>query len=315
MSCGAYPGASTNPDPNATSDEIICRGSNFFYIGTNWFNFWGRDAGTYCQSVFQNILYSGTTGTTGDNGLRAYNPAMLQRVQDSMNNAFAHYQLSNNLGDVNTPNFNAFQDLLLSTCENIPGACGSFQTTGYCANCTRTQIASTALLTQLCGCVAPALPPEFNITDPACDPLCNRANAIHNINPVTGVEDICKADVCVIDDINITATQNSNIGGGITFSQLCGGCKQSCTCVISSVDLNGILVTAGLTNSVQFSTSCANATCYVSDPTTGAETVVTCPTNTTFTEPSLPVSINYSTIILVLIIVLIIVLAIFTIYL
>jgi hypothetical protein len=310
MSCGSFSGTFTQPDVNATSDEIICRGSNSTYIGTNWFNFWARDAGTFCQSVFQNILYSGT----GSTGIRGYNPAMLERVQNSLNNAFAQYQLSNNLGDVNTPNFNAFQQVLLTTCENIPGACESFQN-GFCTNCTRAQVASTALLTRLCGCRAPLLPPQFNIIDPACDPLCNRADAIHNINTVTGVEDICSADVCVIDDINITATQNSNIGGGITFSQLCGGCKQSCTCVIASVDVNNILVTAGLTNSVQFSTSCANATCYVSDPTTGAETPVSCPTSTTFSEPSLPVSVNYSTIILVLIIVLIIVLAIFTIYL
>ncbi len=310
MSCGSYSGLFSGPDPNATSDEIICRGSNSTYIGSNWFNFWGQNAGTYCQTVFENILYNGTSAS----GIRAYNPAELQRVQNSLNNAFAQYQLSNVLGDFNTPGFNAFQEVLLNTCENIPGACSAFQS-GYCGTCTRAQIASTTLLTQLCGCLGPALPPEYNITDPACDPLCNRANAIHNINIVTGVEDICSADVCVIDDINITATQNSSIGGGITFSQLCGGCKQSCTCIISSVDVNGILITSGLTNSVQFSTSCANATCYVSDPTTGAETLVPCPTSATFTEPSVPVSINYSTIILILIIVLIIVLAIFTIYL
>lgn len=309
MSCGVYAGVFTDPDVNATPQEIICRGSNMSYTGTNWFNYWSQNAGSFCSSVFKNILYSGTNGTD----FRAYNPAEINRVQDSFNNIFAQYQRSNTLGDVNTPGFNAFQEVLLSTCEDIPGACMKFQQSGYCAGCSRDQVASTPLLTRLCGCNAPALPSVYNIGDPACDPLCNRANAIHNINTITGLEDICRSDVCVIDDINITATGNSTIGNGITFSQLCGGCKQSCRCIIAGVNLNGVLQTSGLTNSVQFNTSCANATCFVSDAN-GNPTPAICPNSATFSEPQIPPAINFSFIILILIVVIAIIIAIFVIY-
>jgi hypothetical protein len=308
MSCGVYSGVFTDPDPNATPEEIICRGSNPTYTGTNWFNYWSQEAGSFCTSVFQNILYSGTNGTD----FRAYNPLQLTRVQNSYNNIFAQYQRSNNIGVVNTPGYNAFQETILNSCENIPGVCQPFQI-GYCSNCSRTQIASTALLNRICGCNAPLLPAEYNINDPACDPLCNRANAIHNINTITGLEDICREDVCVIDDINITATGNSTIQNGITFSQLCGNCKQDCACIIAGVNINGVLQTAGLTNNVQFSTSCANATCFVSD-STGNLTPTPCPKSVTFTAPDVPVAVNYSFIILIVIFVFIIIFAIFTIY-
>jgi hypothetical protein len=308
MSCGNFQGVFITPNPNATPEEIICRGSNPNYTGTNWFNYWSRNAGSFCGSVFKNILYSGSNTT----GTRAYNPTQLQRVRDSFNNIFAQYQQSNTLGTVNDPTFNAFQVLLLNTCADIPGACSDFQT-GYCNNCTREDIASTALLTRICGCRSPPLPLQYNIIDKSCDPLCNRANAIHNINEITGLEQICRADVCVIDNINITATQNSNIEGGITFSQLCGSCKQSCTCIISGIDINGVLAKSGLTNNVQFSTSCSNATCYTSD-STGALVPVVCPNSAVFSPPQVPVNINYSTIILIVVIVLIIIFAIFALY-
>lgn len=308
MSCGNYAGVLSDPVPNASSDEIICRGSNSSYTGTNWFNFWSQDSGFFCSSVFKNLLYGGTTGTTGAIGYRTYNPNNLQRVRDNMNNVFAQYQISNTLGDVNTPGFNAFQETILATCQDIPGACEDFQNI-YCAQCTNADIASTILLTRLCGCKAPPLDPAFNINNPSCAPLCNRVNSIQNINPTTGASQICTADVCVINDINITATNNSNVQGGITFSQLCGSCKQSCTCIVSGVNLNDTLISTGLTNAVQFNTACQNATCY-QDDASGNLVPVVCPVAATFTAPEVPVAVNTSFIYLIIGIFIIVVLGI-----
>ena len=305
MSCGNFSGTFTTPDTNATPEEIICRGSSPSYQGTNWFNFWSQNAGFFCESVFKNILFSGNTIS----GIRQYNPNEIQRVKDNMSNVFAQYQLSNTLSDVNNIDFNACQETSFRTCEGIPGACSDFQNI-YCSSCSRETIASTRLLTRLCGCKAPALPAQFNVNDPACDPLCNRSNAILNINEITGAVKICTSDVCVIDNINITATNNSTIENGVTFSQLCGGCKQSCRCIIAGVNINDVLIQSGLTNNVQFSSSCANASCFIDDGN-GGLTASVCPTGAVFTEPSVPIAVNNTTIIFIVVVLLIIIFAIF----
>ena len=220
MSCTTYQGEYTTPSADSTPIELICRGSNPNFQGTNWINFWSGTNGTVCQSEFSSILYGGLN----PQGIRTYDPFNLSRVRANMNNVFRTYTANFNITTVGQPGFNAFQNTLFSTCEAIPGLCDNFLDF-YCTGCSRETIANSNLLTRICGCKAPALPAEYNITDPSCDPLCNKANAIHNLNIGTGAGEICTADVCVIDDINITAT-NSNIGGGIIFSQLCNSCKE-----------------------------------------------------------------------------------------
>ncbi len=300
--CATYTGAFTDPVSNATPEEIICRGSDPNFVGNAFFEYWSQNNGTKCQSVLNNILYSATT-----TGLRQYDPTQLNRVQDDMNNAFAVYNQLYPITDVANPNFNVFQNTLLSTCKNSPGLCDKFLN-NYCTNCTRTQIAADPLLQETCGCKT--IPPTgYNIT-PECDPLCNKVNAIQNINTTTGATNLCNIDVCVIDDINILATK-STIGGGIIFSQACQNCKNSCTCIVSGTNVNGVLQQIGLTNTAQFNTYCnSNSTCYNKDPNTQQLTPIQCPKNPNFEFQQVPVAINNNTIWVILAIALVLIIGI-----
>jgi hypothetical protein len=301
MSCGTYTGAFSAPAAGASQAEIICRGGSPLYQGSNWYNYWAQENGQYCSNIFSSILY----GLESSTGLRHYDPTQLARVQADMENAFATYTLLHPLVNVNQTGFNVFQETLLNTCENIPGLCTSFLN-NFCTNCTSTEVSTSPLLLQTCGCfIAP--PSGYNIST-ACGPSCNRADAIHDINPTTGAEIICSNNTCVIDNVSINAAM-STLGGGVVFSQLCNNCKAGCSCIISSNNINGTLQQVGLTNQAQINLSCgAGAECLTTN-SSGTLTPVTCPNMTNFQFTSDPVNVNNYTIILIVLVVLVIVIA------
>ena len=308
MSCANYIGAFTPAATNATPIETICRGSDPNYQGTNWTNFWISNNGTICQTEFNNILYGKFNNT---NPFRTFDSTQLQRIRNDLNNAFRTYNQIYTITSPGLTGYNSFQETLLQTCQNIPGACDDFLN-NYCTGCNRDFISKSGLLTRMCGCRAPGLPPEYNITVPACDPLCNKANAIHTINTSTGTTNICNADVCVIDDIAISSVK-SQIGGNIIFSQVCESCKQQCNCIISSIDITTALSDVGLTNKTQFDSSCSTGTCFASGPG-GTLTPVVCPTSNVPKIGGVPVLVDSGIVVVLLIIVLIVVIGIVAYY-
>lgn len=311
MSCGTYVATATPAPTTATANEIICRGSDPSYQGANWMNFWAQDNGTICGNEFSSILY----GALGATGIRAYDADYLPQIQTDMTNAFYTFQQLYSLVDTTSENYNVFQNTLLQTCEDVPGLCDQF-IDNYCTGCSRDQVSADPLLLQMCGCssVIPAAPAAYNLQEASCDPLCNRYNAIHTIDYDTGVEQICSADVCVIDNIAINAS-NSTLGGGVVMAQMCSSCKYQCDCIIAGVSVNSVLQQVGLTNSTQFNVACGpNSTCFTEDAS-GNLTAVACPKSASFQFLQDPVNINNNTIWLFVIVGLILVLAIVLIYL
>ena len=313
MSCGSYTGEFKPSLNNATSIELICRGSDPNYTGSNWFNFWSLNKGTICSSEFSNILYNkfNTVNNPQKKTLRTYDATQLQRIKDDLNNVFKTYYSNNfTITNPNQPGYNSFQEILLQTCADIPGSCDDFLN-NFCTNCSRETISNSSLYTRMCGCRAPNLPSVYNVSEP-CDPLCNKSNSIYKINSITGNANICEADVCVIDDININSV-NSNVSGNIIFSQLCNSCKNQCNCIISSVNLNNLLQNVGLTNETQFNMSCASGTCYTRDSNDNL-IPTDCPKNASVNVSNLPVDINTGLVLLLIVICIILILSLIAYY-
>ena len=307
MSCGVFSGTYTTPDTNVTDIELICRGSNPAYTGSTWFEYWSQLNSKICTNEFTNILY----GAQNLSGLRTYDHFQLQRIRDDMSNVFATYQQLHPITHVGDQNYNAFQEILTNTCLNIPGACNDF-IDSFCTGCTREEIAADNVLLSYCGCDAPAPPSQYNITIP-CDPLCNRIDTMQNIDTTTGETLKCVNDVCVIDDISITAS-NTTLSGGIVFAQMCP-CKANCTCIIGGVSVNNTLAEVGLTSSALFDIACgSNSTCYQTDPTTQQLVPIVCPKTASFQFLADPVRVNNYTIFLIIAITLVIIIAVIIIY-
>jgi hypothetical protein len=110
-----------------------------------------------------------------------------------------------------------------------------------CETQTAQRISLNPAIAQWCGC---HLPPQeyedysvkFNIP-PECTPMCNRSGTI----PIVGInaEPVnCKQNVCLIDEVTVNLI-NAQIGGGITFDQICGNCGGNpCSCIISNTEID-----------------------------------------------------------------------------
>lgn len=267
------------PPPHAVGVSSIlenCSGYSSFK-GQELFDYWQDGK---CYSSLYAALYGAATVGLDGTGL-AYARCIMDKT-------FQHYLFTNNITEPGQGGYNSFQETLLETCRRLPGTCDTALINRVCTNPNglnaddlRLSIASNRTKLNFCGCYAP--PPSdtrLQLTNPACDPLCARITTIPRMvpsGPLAGTADICNQDVCVINDVSISATK-SVVEGGVSFGQVCNFCSTgACTCVISGVNISGILTDLGVGN--MFSSICGpTSTCLQGDPNnpTAPPTLVPC---------------------------------------
>jgi hypothetical protein len=236
-------------------DPALCSGQGL--QGQALFDYWCQND---CVSTFSTIL------NTKANGELGYNPNNLPAVQNYINNLFQTYQGTNQLtDDVNSPQYNPFQEQLLSLCTDprVPGGCGAFLT-AYCTF-PRAEAAASPTKTNFCGCYVTPDPTYLQYTEKACktvscdaaacDPLCHRISTVQKADPATGVFKSCINNVCVIDNVSIDITRSRV--GAVNFANICPACgdaKTGCVCIISGVDVSTTLGDIGV--GTQFNQYC-----------------------------------------------------------
>lgn len=144
------------------------------------------------------------------------------------------------------PSYNAFQDFLYNyICCPIPALCQS-ALQNECKGDTSQRLQYNPVRLKWCGCHLPSeeyqeYSIKYNI-QPQCSSLCNRSDVIKqagtDLKPV-----LCTTNSCIIDNVTVNLV-NSQIGGGINFSQICGGCNEcgggvcTCNCIISATEVD-----------------------------------------------------------------------------
>lgn len=259
--------------------------------GQGWFDYWADDK---CYSAMYGALYAGASVGLDAQGLN-YSRCIMDKT-------FQRYLSTNTISESGQGGYNSFQERLLRTCARLPGTCDVALQSRVClplngesADQQRARYAASRPWLNFCGCYAP--PPEdarLQPTDTACDPLCARINTIQRATN-TGAAKRCQQDVCVINDVSITAT-SSEVRGGVSFGQVCNFCSTgACTCIISSVNISGTLSDLAVTN---FGQVCgATSVCLqgdASNPTAPptlvpcADAIATAPTTTSSTTSTMP---------------------------
>lgn len=97
-----------------------------------------------------------------------------------------------------------------------------------------------------------------------CYPMCMRYNSVHLYSPPPIVSVCeCQSNVCIIDNVTVDQTSDSNLGN-IQITQLCPSCtyQTPCKCIISSDSLQKTTSDVGLT-STTFNQYCGeDSSCY-----------------------------------------------------
>lgn len=170
-------------------------------------------------------------------------------VSNLMNRVMQKY---NDLGYVvgslpGQPTYNAFQEFLYNyVCCPFPSLCQSALSSA-CSTETSQRLQFNPVKLKWCGCHLPQKEyQEYSIkynVQPQCSSLCNKSDVIKqagtDLNPI-----VCKTNSCIIDNTTVNII-NSQIGGGINFSQMCGECSQcdvngicTCNCIISATEVD-----------------------------------------------------------------------------
>lgn len=210
-------------------------------------------------------------------------------AQDVMNGVFKHY--AENGFVIGTlpgfPGYNPFQDFLYSdVCCPYPGICQNGLAT-ICSNFSSQRLSLNPAVSQWCGCHLSPLEyadysTKYNIP-PQCTPMCNRVGTI----PIVGIngEPVnCQQDICLIDGITVNLI-NSQIGGGIDFNQICGGCGiGQCSCIVEGTTVDVLNSTIG-GNFVPINEGCGNFTCTQTNPGPTGPVTINVPCGTGASNP------------------------------
>ena len=236
-------------------------------------------SGNTCLSEFTGILEPNSQ----------YDSTQLPRVQADFDNLLNTY-LSfgyNFTSNSNSPEYNNFQNTLISTCRNssLPGACDLFLE-DYCGIHTRGDLELNSPLANLCGCYIQS--PTENINGSNCDPFCNQGSAVQRADSCSGLFSTCPSNVCTITDGHPTLCQSCQPGSG-------------CNCTFVSIDSTELIMRTGM-NSV-YPDYCNVSSCFT--PSQGGLTQAQCPQPAELT-PSKPKSILLYLIIAVVVVLIII---------
>lgn len=268
--------------------------SGFIGKGESLFNYWQEND---CPAAYSQVINTGPTGAL------AYNPQKMEEMQVSVAALFDTYFTTNQItDDVNSPDYNNFQNTLLELCINptLPGICElrlagpTGGTGGYCAQFTRQNAINSQVVGDFCGCYVPPDPTYLKYTlgttqclegsptgcvagctagtagctgQPACDPLCHSASTSQKAFLPTGNIITCPQNICAINDVTINIEQ-SRVPGGINFNSICSGCGgpsggDGCLCVVSGVNLSETMGSLGVGENFNDFCSGSNSVCIV----------------------------------------------------
>lgn len=133
-----------------------------------------------------------------------------------------------------------------------------------CQDFSMEDLESSTDLTNWCGCHLSPVEYQNYATifglQKECAPTCTAEGTIPGING-EGKADRCTQSVCIINDVNFTASQSKL--GNLSITQLCTHCKSrdSCKCVIDGVDISKI---DGSIKAVQ--ELCTTTLCTIQNP-------------------------------------------------
>ncbi len=277
MSTGTIQTPSCPQGLSASVCNTIFSCSGYYFDGKELEDYWDDHNCILYYTIPLNTTASAMTAT---GAYLQYNPEGQQFIQTNVNNLFKTYQSTNTFtDDTSSSQYSPFQNKISSLCINttLPGVCEG-ALTSYCPQYTRQDVINSQINTSLCGCYVPPdpslLPYSGGCTggatgctgNAACDPLCHRAMTSQKANPATGELYTCPQNVCVINNTVIDA-QQSNINGGINFTNICAGCtgENGCLCVISGVNISETMGNIGVSD-VNFNQLCgSNSVCLVED--------------------------------------------------
>lgn len=241
----------------------MCRGDgNIPY--KEWFDIWGD--GDDCYNIVYDDLYSSNIG--GQDVVK-YNPSKLPLYQSAAEAIFQKYLRKYEITEPGQTGYDPFQEVLHRWCRRLPGVCQTAVVNQVCPALSdplnREKISQNRQILRFCGCYsANQVYPNNTIISKQCDPLCSRIDVLP-LQDSSGNRLSCDADICVINDISISAT-NSYVQGGIGFAQLCNTCQSgNCKCIISLPDIQQSLSELGIADN--FIQLCGDTSvCQVIDP-------------------------------------------------
>lgn len=206
-------------------------------------------------------------------------------VQNLLTRAYEKYTAQGFVLGVNpgTAGFNQWQNTLLGICQHTPGVCSSIlysAATGLTAE----KLLELPVSAQIFGCYLPdaeyaAYIDQYQIPK-QCTPTCNRSNVIPALAPDGVTSLACENNICLMDNIAVNLI-NSQIGGNINFSQVCGGCSSttpgvnaSCTCIVSGTTLD--VINSSLGGQINFQQQCTGTIQCITQDSSGNKIQVPC---------------------------------------
>lgn len=167
-------------------------------------------------------------------------------------------------------------------CSLYPGLCDSILDSnqgGICKNYTlpdlnpdkykgREYDPDGTNLLKTCGCFLKKdsknyiLDKDFGV---ACNSICSYPGAIPKVNRITKKPEVCKGNVCVLNDITVNSINST--GGAVNMNTYCGQCSDElCRCYFNNVNLPSYSETGA---TYQLSTNCGE--CFKYDPNNPTE--------------------------------------------
>lgn len=288
-------------NPDCHPDDYICIVNNCSGAignGSTLFNYWYTHN---CPAAYAELI------NTKADGSLAYNRDAQLISQCYVNDLFDTYSTTNTITDnVLSPSYDPFQNVLLDLCldPTLPGVCGEYLNK-FCSPFDRDTVIQSPILTNFCGCYTTPDPtylqytlasPECSIGSsgctagctagnagctgqPACDPLCHRAQTSQKAYQPTGNMITCPQKICVIDDVTITANE-STVQGGINFNTVCPGCAgpgDGCLCIVSGTNISSTMSNIGVGPNFNFFCG-QNSICIVEDSQGNLIQEGSCPT-------------------------------------
>lgn len=257
----------------------------------DWLNRWNPQTPNNCFTVLNQNLFNQPNLNLLQNGIVVPENLVTSRAgyeysQGLISQVITKYQQQGfELGALpGYPGYNGFQDTVLQPiCRSIPGLCQSGLQYS-CSNETTDTLARNPNRVPWCGCYLSSdqyakYVDEYQVSQ-QCNPICARQGNIPLPGPSGLGTTPCNQDVCIIDQTTISLAQ-TEVGGGINFSQFCSGCStnpqtgavpavgassssSSCQCII---DNNSIAAAnSQIGGGIDLTETCGNTVCYRNNP-------------------------------------------------
>jgi hypothetical protein len=240
---------------------VSCKGENGI-VFPQFMELWTQS--TFCWDYYYNLMFN-----TG--GRPIYNPDTLKIIQSDFSTLFNNYlNAGYALTQPGDPKYNSFQEVLLQICNKYPGSCQTFLESWCPANTDATSMSSNTGLTNFCGCYVKNS--SFDVSQ-KCQPLCHRVATVKLPDGLGGIQQ-CTDNVCVIDNVSITAAQNDSRSTNVSFTQVCRCPAGKCKCILSVPNFYGLV------GNISFNQVCGDGSvCYTTSSNPNQAPVeTTCPT-------------------------------------